>query len=76
LFFKESATQICQSDLLKLHDDKEYNIVDTPGLFDTKRPDDEVLDEIAQSIVQCSHGVAAILFVIGKNLNNSNNNNE
>jgi len=47
-------------------DDDEYNLVDTPGIFDTSRPDDEVMEEIAQSIVQCSHGIRAILYVLSK----------
>ncbi|GBB89672.1 hypothetical protein RclHR1_16450002 [Rhizophagus clarus] len=58
-----SSTQICQSTLINLNDN-EYNLVDTPGIFDTSRPDDEVLDEIAKSIIQCSHGIKAILFVM------------
>jgi len=58
-----SCTQICQSALISL-DDKEYNVVDTPGIFDTQKPDDDILDEIAQSIVQSSNGIVAILYVI------------
>ncbi|CAG8566532.1 uncharacterized protein OCT59_025889 [Rhizophagus irregularis] len=59
----DSSTQICQSALVRLNG-KEYNLVDTPGIFDTRKPDDEVLNEIARSIVQCSHGITAILFVM------------
>ncbi|RIA96671.1 hint module-domain-containing protein [Glomus cerebriforme] len=59
----DSGTQICQSALIFLNDN-EYNLVDTPGIFDTNRPDDEVLNEIAKSIVQCSYGIRAIIFVI------------
>ncbi|PKY56173.1 hypothetical protein RhiirA4_549112 [Rhizophagus irregularis] len=58
-----SSTQICQSASICL-DGKEYNLVDTPGIFDTKRPNDKMQNEIARSIVQCSHGLMAILFVI------------
>ncbi|CAG8577020.1 10219_t:CDS:2 [Funneliformis mosseae] len=61
--FLTSDSSICQSALISL-DDKEYNVVDTPGLFDTQRPVDDILDEIAQSIVQCSNGIVAILYVI------------
>ncbi|RGB33871.1 AIG1 family-domain-containing protein [Rhizophagus diaphanus] len=59
----DSITQICQSTLINLNG-KEYNLVDTPGIFDTKRPNDQILNEIARSIVQCSHGLMAILFVM------------
>jgi hypothetical protein len=62
--FKESCTQICQSSLINL--DKEYNLVDTPGIFDVRRPDDETLKEIARSIVQCIYGIQAIVYVISK----------
>ncbi|RGB33870.1 hint module-domain-containing protein [Rhizophagus diaphanus] len=63
---RESCTQLCQCDLIKLHDDEciEYNLVDTPGIFDVRKPNDEILKEIARSIVQCSHGIIAILYVI------------
>jgi hypothetical protein len=46
--------------------EEEYNLVDTPGIFDTMIPDDETMEEIARSIVQCSHGIKAILYVISK----------
>ncbi|CAI2166199.1 4492_t:CDS:2 [Funneliformis geosporum] len=59
----DSCTQICQSSLIQL-DDKEYNFVDTPGIFDTQKPDDDIMKEISQSIVQCSNGIVAILYVI------------
>ncbi|CAB4421894.1 unnamed protein product [Rhizophagus irregularis] len=59
----DSSTQICQSTLINLNG-KEYNLVDTPGIFDTKKPKNEILDEIARSIIQCSHGLIAILFVM------------
>ncbi|CAB4377437.1 unnamed protein product [Rhizophagus irregularis] len=59
----DSSTQICQSTLINLNG-KEYNLVDTPGIFDTRRPNDQILNEIARSIVQCSHGLMAILFVM------------
>uniref|UniRef100_U9UQ15 AIG1-type G domain-containing protein n=1 Tax=Rhizophagus irregularis (strain DAOM 181602 / DAOM 197198 / MUCL 43194) TaxID=747089 RepID=U9UQ15_RHIID len=59
----DSLTQICQSTLINING-KEYNLVDTPGIFDTQKPDREVLNEIAQSIVQCCHGISAILYVL------------
>ncbi|POG74096.1 hypothetical protein GLOIN_2v1579418 [Rhizophagus irregularis DAOM 181602=DAOM 197198] len=64
LFFKDTCTNICQNTLINLNS-KEYNLVDTPGIFSTYGPnDDEVLGEIAQSIVRCNHGIIAFLFVI------------
>ncbi|RGB34008.1 AIG1 family-domain-containing protein [Rhizophagus diaphanus] len=40
-----------------------YNIVDTPGIFDTDDLDTVILDEIARTIQKCAHGIKAILFV-------------
>ncbi|GBC12438.2 hypothetical protein GLOIN_2v1579418 [Rhizophagus irregularis DAOM 181602=DAOM 197198] len=60
----DTCTNICQNTLINLNS-KEYNLVDTPGIFSTYGPnDDEVLGEIAQSIVRCNHGIIAFLFVI------------
>ncbi|CAG8583380.1 14456_t:CDS:2 [Funneliformis caledonium] len=61
--FLTSDSSICQSALISL-DNKEYNVVDTPGIFDTHKPDDEIMNEIAQSIVQSCNGIVAILYVI------------
>ncbi|CAB5313078.1 unnamed protein product [Rhizophagus irregularis] len=43
-----------------------YNIVDTPGIFDTDDLNADILDEIARTIQKCAHGIKAILFVFGK----------
>ncbi|GES76262.1 hypothetical protein GLOIN_2v1579348 [Rhizophagus clarus] len=60
---QESCTQICQCDIIKFDDECIYNLVDTPGIFDSREPNDETLKEIARSIVQCSFGIKAILYV-------------
>jgi len=46
-------------------DGVKYNIVDTPGIFDTQQLTDDVLQEIANAIKKCAYGVKAILFVFG-----------
>ncbi|CAB4444407.1 unnamed protein product [Rhizophagus irregularis] len=40
-----------------------YNIVDTPGIFDTDDLNEVVLVEIARTIQKCIYGIKAILFV-------------
>lgn len=42
-----------------------YNIIDTPGIFDTQKVTDDVLKEIANAVKKCAYGVKAILFVFG-----------
>ncbi|GBB84103.1 hypothetical protein RclHR1_10740002 [Rhizophagus clarus] len=44
--------------------DKIYNIVDTPGIFDTDDLNEDILKEIARTIQKCAHGIKAILFVL------------
>uniref|UniRef100_U9SQJ7 AIG1-type G domain-containing protein n=1 Tax=Rhizophagus irregularis (strain DAOM 181602 / DAOM 197198 / MUCL 43194) TaxID=747089 RepID=U9SQJ7_RHIID len=41
-----------------------YNIIDTPGIFDTDNPNEVVLEKIARTIQKCAYGIKAILFVI------------
>ncbi|CAG8634761.1 2502_t:CDS:2, partial [Racocetra fulgida] len=48
-------------------DGQKFNIVDTPGIFDTTKPDEEVFREIAKAVQKCAYGVKAILFVFGDN---------
>ncbi|EXX54901.1 hypothetical protein RirG_230260 [Rhizophagus irregularis DAOM 197198w] len=43
-----------------------YNIIDTPGIFDTDNPNEVVLEKIARTIQKCAYGIKAILFVIGE----------
>ncbi|CAB4480607.1 hypothetical protein RhiirA1_445281 [Rhizophagus irregularis] len=44
--------------------DVNYNIVDTPGIFDTDNPNEVVLEKISRTIQKCAYGIKAILFVI------------
>ena len=50
----------------KIGDKIYYNIVDTPGVFDTDDLEKDTLDEIARTIQKCAHGIKAILFVFGE----------
>jgi hypothetical protein len=43
-----------------------YNIIDTPGIFDTDDFAEVTLEDIARTIKKCTHGIKAILFVIGE----------
>ncbi|PKY55830.1 hypothetical protein RhiirA4_475582, partial [Rhizophagus irregularis] len=43
--------------------DKIYNIIDTPGIFNTDDPTKDILEEIACTIQKCAYGIRAILFV-------------
>ncbi|CAG8619417.1 22320_t:CDS:10, partial [Cetraspora pellucida] len=58
----DSCTQICRASEVTI-DGQKFNIVDTPGIFDTSKPDEEVFKEIAKTVQKCAHGVRAILFV-------------
>ncbi|GES76270.1 hypothetical protein GLOIN_2v1579392 [Rhizophagus clarus] len=59
----ESSTQMCQTALIKIND-KTFNIVDTPGIFDTGKTNQEILKETSQAILQCVYGIQAIIFVM------------
>ncbi|GES76261.1 hypothetical protein GLOIN_2v1579400 [Rhizophagus clarus] len=59
----ESRTQICQSTLINLNG-QEYNLVDTPGIPNVRKPDYEVLGEIARPIGNSSRGIMVILYVM------------
>ncbi|KAF0524707.1 P-loop containing nucleoside triphosphate hydrolase protein [Gigaspora margarita] len=58
----DSCTQICGESEVTI-DGQKFNLVDTPGIFDTKKPDKEVYKEIAKTVQKCAYGVKAILFV-------------
>ncbi|PKC71243.1 hypothetical protein RhiirA1_532123 [Rhizophagus irregularis] len=58
----ESVTQVCGTAAMSI-DGVKYNIVDTPGIFDTQKVTDDVLKEIANAVKKCAYGVKAILFV-------------
>ncbi|CAG8556271.1 22644_t:CDS:2, partial [Racocetra persica] len=57
-----SCTQLCAESEVTI-DGQKFNIVDTPGIFDTNRPDEEVYKEIAKIVQKCVYGIKAILFV-------------
>ncbi|POG74094.1 hypothetical protein GLOIN_2v1579392 [Rhizophagus irregularis DAOM 181602=DAOM 197198] len=59
----ESSPQVCQTALIKINN-KTFNIVDTPGIFDTGKTNQEILKETAQAILQCTYGIQAIIFVM------------
>ena len=61
---QESVTKECCTVTTSI-DGVKYNIVDTPGIFDTQQVTDEILKEIAETVQKCTHGVKAILFVFG-----------
>ncbi|CAB5191080.1 unnamed protein product [Rhizophagus irregularis] len=60
--FPSSVTKKSGSANIKIGDIT-YNIVDTPGIFDTDDLNADILDEIARTIQKCAHGIKAILFV-------------
>ncbi|CAI2166024.1 10116_t:CDS:2, partial [Funneliformis geosporum] len=57
-----SCTSQSNSAVYKIRD-KTYIIIDTPGIFDTNRPNEDVLDEISRTVQKCAYGIRAILFV-------------
>ncbi|RGB42705.1 AIG1 family-domain-containing protein [Rhizophagus diaphanus] len=59
----ESVTQECGTAKISI-DGIIYNIIDTPGIFDTQLVTDKILDEIAKTIKKCKYGIKAILFVL------------
>ncbi|PKC10250.1 hypothetical protein RhiirA5_355731 [Rhizophagus irregularis] len=59
----ESSPQICKTALIEINN-KTFNIVDTPGIFDTGKTNQEILKETAQVILQCAYGIQAIIFVM------------
>ncbi|GES93019.1 AIG1-type guanine nucleotide-binding (G) domain-containing protein [Rhizophagus clarus] len=58
----ESVTQECGTATISI-DGIMYNIIDTPGIFDTQLVTDKILEEIADTINKCTYGIKAILFV-------------
>lgn len=58
-----SLTQVCKSSDA-IVSDKWVTIVDTPGLFDTKKNNQEILDEITKCIWMTAPGPHAFLFVV------------
>ena len=65
--FKESIgstseTRIIQSQEFNILDTK-YLVIDTPGIGDTKLPQEQVLDIIAEAVYLAREGVSQVLFV-------------
>ncbi|EXX73349.1 uncharacterized protein OCT59_021241 [Rhizophagus irregularis] len=58
----DSVTKECTVATISI-DGVPYNIVDTPGIFDTQQGTIPVLNQIAKTINKCAHGVKAILIV-------------
>lgn len=58
----DSCTQICAESEVTI-DGQKFNLVDTPGIFDTSKPNEEVYKEIAKIVQKCAYGIKAILFV-------------
>ncbi|RIA92276.1 AIG1 family-domain-containing protein [Glomus cerebriforme] len=59
----ESVTNKCGTATVSI-DGVLYNIVDTPGIFDTKRVTKEIYKEISSAVNKCAYGVKAILFLL------------
>ncbi|PKY29397.1 hypothetical protein RhiirB3_483566 [Rhizophagus irregularis] len=64
--FSDSFSAITQnSSIARIQIGNEnYNIIDTPGIFNTDNPNKVVLEKIARTIQKCAYGIKAILFVI------------
>ncbi|RUP50621.1 AIG1 family-domain-containing protein [Jimgerdemannia flammicorona] len=44
-------------------DDIQFKLIDTPGIFDTVRSDDEIFQDMGGLIADAVHGIQAIIFV-------------
>ncbi|CAI2180980.1 6689_t:CDS:2 [Funneliformis geosporum] len=66
--FKESSGSASETKKVQLGNFKEdnlnYQIVDTPGIGDTKMSNNEVLDIIAEAVYRARKGVGQVFFVI------------
>src|SRR5437763_10342421 len=65
--FKESTGSVSETRKIQLGDFKEnnldYQIIDTPGIGDTKFKENEVLDIIAEAVYRAKDGVGQVFFV-------------
>ena len=59
----ESGTRECQSEA-KSVSGRSITLIDTPGLFDTDRSEEELKPEIVRCITKCAPGPHAILIVL------------
>ncbi|XP_030635228.1 GTPase IMAP family member 4-like [Chanos chanos] len=58
-----SVTSSCMSRSGITHG-RSVTVIDTPGFFDTDRPDDELKSEIIKCITECAPGVHAFLIIL------------
>lgn len=58
-----SGTKRCQSET-KTVNGRNITLIDTPGLFDSERPEDELMPEILSCITECTPGPHAFLIVL------------
>ncbi|XP_029975009.1 GTPase IMAP family member 7-like isoform X2 [Salarias fasciatus] len=58
-----SGTATCQSETRDVGDRK-ITLVDTPGLFDTERSEEDLKPEIIKCITECAPGIHAFLIVL------------
>ncbi|RUP50622.1 AIG1 family-domain-containing protein [Jimgerdemannia flammicorona] len=59
----DSVSQECETFGMFMAD-RHLNVVDTPGIFDTERPDEVTLAKIGEVVQLCSYGIQAIIFVL------------
>nr|XP_040036882.1 GTPase IMAP family member 7-like [Gasterosteus aculeatus aculeatus] len=57
-----SATSECRSETRRV-DGRDVTLIDTPGLFDTDRPEEELKPEIVKCFTECSPGPHAFIIV-------------
>ncbi|XP_071153897.1 uncharacterized protein [Mytilus edulis] len=62
-----SVTEICKHTRIDF-EDKSVLVVDTPGLFDSQRTNEETKNEIKKCIKMCAPSIHAILYVISLSL--------
>nr|XP_023995326.1 GTPase IMAP family member 4-like [Salvelinus alpinus] len=59
----KSETHMCETKT-KIINGRKITVVDTPGLFDTNIPEEELKPELVKCIVECSSGPHAFLIVL------------
>ena len=58
-----SETHMCETKTKDI-DGRKLTVVDTPGLFDTNIPEEELKPELVKCIVECAPGPHAFLIVL------------
>ncbi|XP_059211380.1 GTPase IMAP family member 4-like [Centropristis striata] len=59
----KSETSVCQAKTKSVNG-RSISLIDTPGFFDTDRPEEELKAEIVRCITECSPGPHAVLIVL------------